>query len=326
MTLGDDSIQFMNDAIANAHTNIVIFSCNTANAKWQKLEINAAVWSEIEQNGGKVIVLTLDDTPLPPVLGPKIFGSLKPDVYQDTLQKLCDAVLPQTSDTSLMCEALKEGSTNPFWRVRAEYFEAMPTLFAEAFSPPDAAKVGILEEMKPCFLEGSRGTGKTMLLLSLRARILAARPNPTKTLEQLFGFYVRLDRGAFCNSGIRAAIEGSFEDVDPTLLVQLTDTFAQEFYLTLLESLLSEITACVKGGYLHLDAATERQVVRGVTTALFGLQASSDGLFDDLLVQFGDMHRRLSEFVQTQVHLPGRNGNAGNFMRQRSVEASDRLG
>ena len=56
LTLGDDSIQFMNDAIANAHTNIVIFSCNTANAKWQKLEINAAVWSEIEQNGGKVIV------------------------------------------------------------------------------------------------------------------------------------------------------------------------------------------------------------------------------------------------------------------------------
>ena len=242
LKLGDDTIQFMSDAIAQAHTVIILFSENTANAKWQKTEINAAVWNEIAQEGGKVIVLKIDAAGLPPLLGPKMFGSVHPDRYQETLQKLCDAILSNVSDTSLVCEALKEGSANPFWRVRAEYFEEMPSLLANAFSPPDAAKVRILEEMKPCFLEGSRGTGKTMLLLSLRARILASRPNPPKSLAQLFGFYVRLDRGAFCNAGVRSANEGLFDDVEPTVLMQLTDTFGQEFYLTLHESLLSEIT------------------------------------------------------------------------------------
>jgi hypothetical protein len=242
LTLGDDTIEFMNTAIADAHTVVIIFSQHTLQAKWQKLEISAAVWNETAQEGGKVIVLKIDESPLPPLLGPKMFGSLQEDKYRETLQKLCDAILPQKSATSLVCEALKQDSPNPFWRVRAEYFEEMPSLLASAFSPPDAAKVAILEEMKPCFLEGSRGTGKTMLLLSLRARILASRPSPSKSLDQLFGCYVRLDRGAFCNAGVLTSHDGLLAKMDSTLAVQLTDTFAQEFYLALHESLLSEIT------------------------------------------------------------------------------------
>ena len=298
LKLGDDTIQFMNDAIAQARTVVILFSQNTPQAKWQNMEINAAVWNETAQEGGKVIILKIDDCTLPPLLGPKMFGSLQPEKYQATLQKLCDAILPNMSDTSQVCEALKEGSANPFWRVRAEYFEEMPSLLASAFSPPDAAKVHILEEMKPCFLEGSRGTGKTMLLLSLRARILASRPIPSKSLDQLFGFYVRLDRGAFCNAGIRAAIDGQFGSMDRTLLVQLTDTFAQEFYLTLHESLFSEINYCVREGLLNLDAAGESKLVRGATTALFGSTAQPITCLDELLVHFSDMHRRLSEFVR----------------------------
>jgi hypothetical protein len=311
LTLGDDTIEFMNNAIANAHSVVIIFSKNTPAAKWQKLEINAAVWNELAQEGGKVIVLKIDDCPLPPLLGPKMFGSLQDDKYKETLQKLCDTILSQKSATSLVCEALKEDSPNPFWRVRAEYFEEMPALLASAFSPPDAAKVRILEEMKPCFLEGSRGTGKTMLLLSLRARILASRPSPSKSLSQLFGFYVRLDRGAFCNAGVRAATDGFFGSMDATLLVQLTDTFAQEFYLALHESFLSEITYCVRGKSLLLDAAAESQLVRDVASALYGgSSALSLSHLDELLIHFADMHRRLSEFIrrkfiyQEQVSVP----------------------
>jgi len=63
LKLGDDTIQFMSDAIADAHTVVILFSKNTPKAKWQKLEINAAVWNETAQDGGKVIVLKLDDTP-----------------------------------------------------------------------------------------------------------------------------------------------------------------------------------------------------------------------------------------------------------------------
>lgn len=310
LTLGDDTIDFMNNEIAQAHTVIVIFSQNTPEAKWQKLEINAAVWNETEQEGGKVIVLKVDSCKLPPLLGPKLFGSLEFDKYQETLQKLSDAIVPKLSDTSLVCEALKEGSANPFWRVRAEYFEEMPALLASAFSPPDAAKVTILEEMKPCFLEGSRGTGKTMLLLSLRARILASRPSPSKSLEQLFGFYLRLDRGAFCNAGVRAANDGLLSSMDPLLLVQLTDTFAQEFYLAVHESLLSEITFCVRDNKLLLDTSAESQLVKEVAAALYGSTSPPLSHLDELLIHFADLHRRLSEFIrrkfiyQEQVSVP----------------------
>ena len=296
--LGDDIVQFMNEAIENAHTNIILFSAATANAKWQKQEINAAVWSELEQAGGKVIVLKIDDTPLPPLLGAKIFGSLKPDSYQSTLQALSDAVIPKESNTTLICEALKEGSSNPFWRVRAEYFEEMPTLLAQAFSPPDAAKIRILEEMMPCFLEGSRGTGKTMLLLSLRARILASRSAAAKSLKQLFGFYVRLDRGAYCNAGIRAANQGDLSDLDPSLLTQLADTFSQEFFLTLHESLFSELTHCVREHTLTLDASSESLLVRDAHSAMFGSEGTPPAQLDELLVALSDLHRRLSDFVR----------------------------
>lgn len=47
------------------------YSKHTPEAKWQKLEINSAVWNEIEQEGGQCIVLRLDDTDIPPVLGPR---------------------------------------------------------------------------------------------------------------------------------------------------------------------------------------------------------------------------------------------------------------
>lgn len=298
LKLGDDLIDFINESISCAHTNIILFSASTADAKWQQVEVHAACWNELEQAGGKVIVLKVDDTQLPPVLGPKVFGSLKLDCYRSTLRKLADAIIPKESDTTLMCEAFREGSRNPFWRVRAEYFEEMPALLAQAFSPPDAAKIGILEEMKPCFLEGSRGTGKTMLLLSLRARILSSRPMPRKSLDQLFGFYVRLDRGAYCNAGIRPANEGDFSRLDRNLLAQLADTFSQEFFLTLHESLFSEVAHCVRKGTLTLDASAESRLVRDVSSAIFGTAAAPPAQLDDLMGTFSEMHRQLSEFIR----------------------------
>jgi TIR domain len=58
--LGGDSITFMNESIAQAHTVIVLYSRHTPNAEWQKLEIKAAVWNEVAQCGGNCIVVRLD--------------------------------------------------------------------------------------------------------------------------------------------------------------------------------------------------------------------------------------------------------------------------
>ena len=299
LKLGDDILEFMNDAISGSHTIIVIYSKNTPGATWQNLEISAALWNGITQDGGSVIVLTYGSVTLPPLLGSKVYGRVDDDNYQNTLEKLCSQIADHISETTTISEALKEDSSNPFRRVRAEYFdEDNPRLLATAFSSPDTAKFGVLEEMTPCFLEGSRGTGKTMLLLSLRARILSERPDSSKTLRELFGCYVRLDRGAFCNAGTRLTSHDLAAEFDPRKLAQLTDVFAQEFYLGVIESLLSEISHCARSNALQLDGGSETELVRAISNVLAPSALTSFARFEDLLEHFAHMHLRLSEFVR----------------------------
>ena len=78
LALGDNAIEFMNEGISNAAAVIILFSGHSLKAEWQKLEIDAARWNEVAQGGGRCIVVRLDDTPLPPTLGPKAYGRLKP--------------------------------------------------------------------------------------------------------------------------------------------------------------------------------------------------------------------------------------------------------
>jgi hypothetical protein len=179
-------------------------------------------------------------------------------------------------------------SSNPFWRVRAEYFEqGIPRLLAEAFSPPDSAKMALLEEMMPCFLEGSRGTGKTMLLMALRARVLASRTNAPRSISSVFGFYLKLDRGAFCNAGITAAIDGDFDSIDTKLLIQLAETFAQEFYLSLVESLFSELSFLLAENRFTLSAADESAFVQEVLAYMHGPSVVTARSIEDLSTRKG---------------------------------------
>ena len=288
LNLGDDIIDFINNAIQDSDTVIIIYSESTATAIWQKQEINAALWRAISQDEGQIIVLTLGAVTPTPLLGPKLYGSLDDDDYQKTLQMLCSAINEQQPTSAPAPEGPNEDSPNPFRRVRAEYFDDKdPRLLADSFSPPEAAKIQAIEEMKPCFLEGSRGTGKTMLLLSLRARVLSARAN-SKKLGELFGCYVRLDRGAFCIAPIE----------DQGTLLQLTDVFAQEFYLGVIESLISEIEHCSTNDLIAVNTISETALVSSVANALSQPHATSIARFGDLLQHFSALRRQLSDFVK----------------------------
>ena len=304
LKLGHDTIDFMNNAITESHTVIIIYSENTPDAAWQKLEINAAVWNSVS-HGGTVIVLTLGSVELPPLLGPRLYASIDEDTYQNTVQRLCADITQQKSETSKINEALKEKSSNPFWRVRAEYFDDKdPRLLAKSFSPPDAAKIQMLEEMKPCFLEGSRGTGKTMLLFSLRARILSARVDSPKKISDIFGCYVRLDRGAFCNAGTHLTSHDHTAEIEIRTLNRLIDTFSQEFYLITIESLVSEISHCVRDGKLTVDPVSETRLIRSIVDAVAqpqrGSQLGTGSVyrFEDLFEYLSNMRRQLSEFIR----------------------------
>ena len=290
----------MNEGIANAHTVIILYSKNTPEANWQAMEISSAMWNEVEQQGGTCIVLRLDATPVPPTLGFKVYGTIidpaDDDTYSKLLNELCSAVLPRKAASSVVADAFRAESENPFRHYRAEYFEDRPDLLAKAFAAPDATKTGALEDMKPCFLEGSRGTGKSMLLLSLRGRNYLARNKGSASTPNIFGFYLKLTRGALCNAGLSATSEGEPEALSAQENAQITDISSQEIVVCLMESLFSEINYCAKK--LSLDPIMEKQLAQSACSALFDGSGHPPDSLDVLLDKLADTHSRIAAFVR----------------------------
>ena len=303
LKLGDDTISYMNEGISEAKSILILYSKNTPDAKWQQLEINSAVWNEIAQDGGTCIVLRLDDTRIPPILGPKVYGTLNPadvNAYQKFLEDFCEVIISDRSASSIVSDAFRSDSTNPFRRIRAEFFEDDPNLLAKMFAPPDALKTGPLAEMKPCFLEGSRGTGKSMLILSLRARNFMARIKKPLSPE-LFGFYLKLNRGAFCNVGVLSEETDdlkTFIGQDAIQIVQITDIASQELVICMIESLLSEMAFCIKNRFLQCDSSIEKHLSESVHLALFGRQSNTAKSIEELLEILADTHCSIACFIR----------------------------
>jgi hypothetical protein len=301
LRLGDDIIEFINEGIADARVVILLYSKHTPVAKWQKLEISSAVWNQVEQGGGQCVVIKLDDVDIPPVLGPKLYGKLDPtdgSSYQELFERLCETILPKTTASSVISDAFRSESKNPFRLLRAEYFEDRPDLHAKMFAPPGALKIGALEEMKPCFLEGSRGTGKSMLLLSLRARNFFSRHRGSVSRYRIFGFYLKLTRGAICNAGVLSNPTGELTGVSAENSIQLVDIASQEIIVCLIENLLSELDSCVSQNLLTCDHSLEKTLVQSCESILFGQVASHSTSFDELLEKLADLHRSIAEFIR----------------------------
>jgi len=297
LKLGDNLIGFVNDAIKSSDYVILIVSSNFESAIWQRLEAEAAVWNEIAQDGAKVIVIRIENAVLPPVLGPKVFGDIvaeQPESYSELFTRLCKEIIPRNSASSVVAQAFRSGGKNPFRRVRAEYFEHDPDLLAKTFAPPEALKLSALKDMHSCFVEGSRGTGKSMLLLSMRARNYL--PKHSSETSKLFGIYLKLTGGAGCNPGVRP-------DEDPSYLSareqgMLTDISNQEFIVYLLESLLSELQFCIRQGSIRIDDVHRTQLCQRIYKAVFRTPGIPSGTIEELLDNLGDAHSTIAEYIR----------------------------
>ncbi len=301
LKLGDDSIAFMNEAIADAHTVIILYSKHTANALWQKLEINAAVWNEVAQDGGTCIVVRLDDSDMPPLLGPKLYGKLPAadgEPYRELIEGLCKVILPSQSASSTVAVAFGSSALNPFRRVRAEFFEDSPNLLAKTFAPPDASKTSALEDMKPCLLEGSRGTGKSMLLLSLRGRNYLSGAGANSNPLSIFGVYLKLTRGALCNAGLPTSASADSSFGSQTDDYPVVDISAQEIYISVLESLVSELEYCIERGLLPSDRNTGRRLTNSLEKVLFPESPTKCTQLSDIRDELGDAHRIIADFIR----------------------------
>ena len=210
------------------------------------------------------------------------------------MEGICSTLFSGQTTSSLVAEAFKPNSQNPFRHLRAEFFENQPELHAKTFALPDAVKVGALEDMKPCILEGSRGTGKSMLLLSLRARNSLLRHPSERNAPQRFGFYLKLTRGALCNAGrLEAEPHGSTIDTDV-----LTDVAEQELILQITESLFSELAYCIKHDMIDHDRLDERRFCEAADELLFDERDGPAISLIELQRKLSDMHKRLADFIR----------------------------
>ena len=76
LKIGDDIIRLMNEAILTANFIIIVHSQHSAHAINQTAEVNAAIWNELNQCGAVCLIVRLDDTDIPPLLGSKLFVEL----------------------------------------------------------------------------------------------------------------------------------------------------------------------------------------------------------------------------------------------------------
>jgi hypothetical protein len=265
MSPSEGPVTWMNNAIERATHVVIVYSSHSPKAKWQPKEIEAAIARERE---GKAILLTIafENIELPPLLGTYKFHKLKSEEaeeVQSAIEWIADLTIPQGANFSLIDAIKNEDTSNPFWRLRAENYESAPYLLAKAFSSPSSVKWGTFQEIRPCIVEGSRGTGKTMLLMALRARNYALRHDKTdkSALERVFGVYLKLWGGAFAQVEIKPTktspqnekqSKKEAQEAD-RIRIQRLECFSQEFYLHLVESLIEEIEYCVSNNHLTIS-------------------------------------------------------------------------
>ena len=291
LSVGDDVVRFMNDGIADADFMLILHSQHTEEALNQPAEIWAAIWNEINQSGAVCMVVRLDDSPLPPLLGPKKFVQIveeNEESYAAALAEVLGRVGGNEHPTLTVSKAFSADGNNPFRRTRAEYFEDDRDLLARTFAPPDQSRLSKLEDVAPCILEGPRGTGKSMLLMSLRARNYLPGHGEHKG-PKMFGCYLKLTRGALTNVLDLLDRDGNVE-------AMLKETSSQELFVCILESMLSEIRFCADNGILACTANDQQALCRDLAS-LFGIELASPGL-GQVLSGLGSLRRAIAAYLR----------------------------
>lgn len=299
---GENIIDWVSSSLRQAEMVIILLSKNTETARWQKREIDVAISSEIERDKPLCIVLRLDDTPIPELLGHKRHARL--DIHNTAsvdmvVKEICDAAAINLDASKLYAKALRNDSANPFRSLRAEQLKDSPKLHARTFASLENDKMAALENIKPCIVEGSRGTGKSMLLLSLRARNYQTRNEGLASRFRIFGFYIKLSRGSHCSS--RGNVSNMSMDrlppgISPT---QVENVSEQELILQLIESFVSELHFCLQKGNLQLESFAESTFLGLLWDTLFYPEWNRPGNlgFDEILLGLNRAHRGFANFV-----------------------------
>ena len=296
-TSGDDLFSFINESIESSSIYVILYSSHTQNAKTQKAEISAIWRQSLKSTGKRIITIRKGSVDLPPLLDVKGTIRLKDDLsdYDATLEKLLRALKIEPKNSKhLLQQALN--AFNPFRYLRAEDFEDHPEVLAHVYAPHIALQLSRFHHPHPALVEGSRGSGKSMLLLSIRARNLARQTQRGFGINEIFGCYLRMGEDTFAQMA-RNTITHELEPGEVTD-ERTIEVFRQELFISMLEELIEELHNCIMSSFLKLSNDDERHLVADISSLLaISDQTPSTNLYDFLINQIWPAKRKISDFA-----------------------------
>jgi len=138
--------------------------------------------------------------------------------YDDGLRCLIEFLKKEEPESAKITLSKVEGpeSSNPFHRVRMEFFRDNYRLIAKAFAIPEKEKYELLQEERPIVIFGGRGSGKSMILKSLTPQVLLHRLKCQNFGElrkkgvNYLGFYFRIEKGSLLMYDYNSLLEMGF--------------------------------------------------------------------------------------------------------------------
>ena len=137
-----------------------------------------------------------------------------------------------------------------------------------------------------------------MLLLSLRARNFLSRHKASGGGQKIFGFYLKLSRGAICNAGLSNSC-GDPKVANGRDFIQITDIGSQEIIICLLESIFSEIDFCIKQQLVSCDSHGEKALAEAAVFDPSSTQIKTcPEIWKSLLNKLANVHLKIAGFIR----------------------------
>ena len=329
---GGDSFGMLFEELGTSDYLAAVITKDFLNSPWCNKELSIAVVKEIEEPRFGVIPI------IPPyeeydevkkqmpiristMLQDKLFSRFDDKEYGDAISKLVESLTPPETSDKLYSEIFDIENQNPFWRIRAENFTDAAT-FVNLFEDPEKTYDQMISP-KPTFIEGGRGSGKTMLLKSVRAPFITSI-NSVESFNDpkipYFGVYQRASRGTYSLSEETDTIDSSESKI----------IFIDQLILRLGQSILSELKDCRKNKIPTIDDSIEEKISKIISSSLRLPEktttfASTELSIHEQISQITDYVRGKIRKTKAEYTVKSLDQEALDFMCKQIIEAVPEL-
>ena len=280
---------------------IAVITKDSVDSAWCQKELSIATVKDIEEPDFTLIPLiphyeqfeeTKKQMPIKisTMLQDKLFSRFDDKEYDEALSNLVESLTSSETSEKLFSEIFDVENQNPFWRIRAENFTDAVT-FVNLFEDPEKTYDQMISS-KPTFIEGGRGSGKTMLLKSVRAPFITSI-HSVKSFNDpkipYFGVYQRASRATYSLS----------EETDAIDSVESKIIFIDQLILRLGQSILSELKDCRKNKIPVIDDDIEEKISKIISSSLRLPEETST--FDSTEILVREQISQITDYVRDKI-------------------------